>query len=165
MRTAAHEADKQFVRMMIPHHYQALVMSRLAPDRSSDDELLALAERIETAQSGEIGMMQAWQQRNGLPVTDAQESYERVLDQPDLVEEMGMATREEIQELQTLQGTEFDILFLQLMIPHHEGAIDMAEQQLINGRDPYLYQLSMDIMSTQRDQIYTMEDMLDRKTQ
>ncbi len=91
-QSAPNTADVEFVRMMIPHHYQALVMTRLVPERSADEDVRALAERINVEQSVEIDAMQGWQERNGLEVTDAQQSYERLLGQPARLEEMGMAT-------------------------------------------------------------------------
>lgn len=163
-RAAPNAADAEFIRMMIPHHYQALVMSRLAPARSSDEDLLALARRIDVGQGIEIDAMQGWQGRNGLPVTDAEESYQRVLQDPELLEQMGMATSAEMDQLRAAQGEEFDVLFLQLMIPHHEGAITMVEQIFATGRDLFVRQLATDILVTQSDQIHTMEQMLESKT-
>lgn len=156
--------DAQFVRMMIPHHYQAVIMTRLVPERSTDDELRALAERIRTGQSGEIAAMRGWQGRQGLPVTDAEESYQELLKQPELLEEMGMATPDELDELRSARGEPFDVLFLQLMIPHHQGAIAMAEQYFEDGGgDPFVQQMATDIMDTQAAQVETMKAMLKDK--
>lgn len=163
-RSALNSADREFVSMMIPHHYQAVLMTRWAPERSSDEDLLALADRINVEQNVEIDAMRGWQGRNGLPVTDAEESYQRVLQDPALVEEMGMATAAEMDELRAATGEQFDVLFLQLMIPHHEGAITMSEEILGTGRSTYVRQLAIDIISAQRDQIRVMEEMLDEKT-
>lgn len=164
MRTAPNTADIQFVRMMIPHHYQALVMTRLVPERSSDEDVRALAERINVGQSVEIDAMQGWQGRHGLPVTDPEESYERLLEQPARLEEMGMATPAELTELREARGNEFDVLFLRLMIEHHEGAIAMAEDVIVHGRDVSLRQMAINMMSTQSNQIQTMRQILERKT-
>src|SRR5690606_3491348 len=64
----ANAADRQFVRHMIPHHYQAILMSRLAPQRAADPRLKSLAERIRVEQGVEIDSMRGWQSREGLPV-------------------------------------------------------------------------------------------------
>ena len=161
---AFNDVDAMFTEMMIPHHYQALVLSDLVPDRSSDTELEALASRIHLEQGLEIGTMRGWQGSHGLPKTDPETAYQELLGDPDMLAEMGMATPEQIAELETLSGTEFDILFLNLMITHHEGAIRMLEDELLHGQDITLQQQAQDMMSTQRAQISIMQDMLSTKT-
>ncbi|GAB3554857.1 uncharacterized protein (DUF305 family) [Actinopolyspora lacussalsi] len=156
---AYNDADADFTRMMIPHHYQAIVMSELAPDRAADPELKSLADRIRTEQSLEIQMMRGWQGRNGLPVTDPETAYQDVLDNPEMLERMGMASREEMDRLATLSGAEFDRMFLDLMIPHHDGAVAMLRDVILNGSDQELNQMSQDMMSTQKAQLAIMHDM------
>jgi len=159
-QTATNPADVEFVSMMIPHHYQALIMSRLAPDRSADADVRALASRIDIEQSVEIGSMQAWQSWNGLEVTDPREAYEALLEQPMHLERMGMATPAELEDLSAAEGTAFDTLFLQLMIEHHQGAVDMAIDVLVNGGDMLLQQMATDMLTTQYTQILQMQAML-----
>lgn len=153
------DVDAEFTRMMIPHHYQAILMSELAPDRAADPELKSLADRIHTEQDLEIRMMQGWQGRNGLPVTDPETAYQDVLTKPDVVERMGMATAEEMDRLATLSGAEFDRMFLDLMIPHHDGAVAMLQDVILNGSDQELNQMAQDMMSTQKAQLAIMRDM------
>ena len=162
--TPVNPADAEFVSMMIPHHYQALLMSQLAPGRSTDSNLLALASQIEVEQSLEIIMMQSWQTSHGLPVTDAAMAYHHMLQDPMMLEQMGMATPQQMDALAAAQGTEFDVLYLQLMIRHHEGALDMIEHVLTHGSDPLLAEWATDMMVTQQTQIYWMQAMLDDKT-
>ncbi|SDR20453.1 DUF305 domain-containing protein [Actinopolyspora saharensis] len=158
--TQAHnDTDAEFTRMMIPHHYQAIVMSELAPDRAADSRVKSLAERIRTEQDLDILMMRGWQGRNGLPMTDPETAYQDLLDQPDVLERMGMATEEEMDRLATLSGAEFDRMFLDLMIPHHDGAVVMLRDVILNGSDRELSQLAQDMMSTQKAQLATMHDM------
>ncbi|NHD18018.1 MULTISPECIES: DUF305 domain-containing protein [unclassified Actinopolyspora] len=158
--TQAHnDTDAEFTRMMIPHHYQAIVMSELAPDRAADSRVKSLAERIRTEQDLDILMMRGWQGRNGLPMTDPETAYQDLLDQPDVLERMGMATEEEMDQLATLSGAEFDRMFLDLMIPHHDGAVVMLRDVILNGSDRELSQLAQDMMSTQKAQLATMHDM------
>lgn len=163
-QTTLSSADVEFVRMMIPHHFQALVMSEMAPSRSQDQELLALANRIDVAQTIEIATMQGWQARNGLEVTDAEESYQDVLLQPDLLEQMGMATPAELDDMSAAEGTAFDIQFLELMIEHHEGAVRMTIDVIANGSDFVIQQMATDMLTTQTTQIIQMEAMLADKT-
>jgi len=158
------DADVMFTGMMIPHHYQALVLSDLVPDRSSDTRVESLASRIHLEQGLEIGTMRGWQGSNGLPKTDPVTSYEEMLADPEMVEEMGMATPEELAELETLSGNDFDVLFLNLMITHHEGAVRMLRDVLLHGQDLNLQQQAQDTMSTQRAQNAIMQDMLATKT-
>jgi uncharacterized protein (DUF305 family) len=157
-------ADAEFAGMMIPHHYQALVLSDLVPDRSSDTQLKALASRIDLEQGLEINVLRGWQGSNGLPKTDPVSSYEEMLADPEMVEEMGLATPEELAELESLSGNDFDVLFLRVMIKHHEGAIRMLQYVLLYGQNLDLQQLAQDMMATQTAQVATMQDMLAAKT-
>ena len=161
MQMSPNQADVEFVSMMIPHHYQALVMSQMASSRSDNDELLALAGRIDVEQSGEISTMQNWQMWNGLEVTNAEQAYNDLLmHHPEHAEEMGMATPEELAQLSALSGTAFDVLFLQLMIEHHEGALDMIVDVLTNGSDFIVQWMATEMGATQDAQIEQMEGML-----
>ncbi|GAA2357562.1 DUF305 domain-containing protein [Saccharopolyspora halophila] len=153
------DVDAEFTRMMIPHHYQAILMSELAPDRAADPELKSLADRIHTEQGLEIRMMQGWQGRNGLPVTDPEAAYQDLLAKPEMLEQMGMATAAEMDRLATLSGAEFDRMFLDLMIPHHDGAVVMLRDVILNGSDQELNQMAQDMMSTQKAQLAIMRDM------
>jgi uncharacterized protein (DUF305 family) len=158
------DVDVMFTGMMIPHHYQALVLSELVPDRSSDAQVQSLASRIDLEQGLEIGTMRGWQGSNGLPKTDPVTSYEEMLADPEMVEEMGMASPEELAELETLSGNDFDVLFLNLMITHHEGAVRMLRDVLLHGQNLDLQQQAQEMMSTQRAQIGIMQDILATKT-
>lgn len=158
------DADVEFVGMMIPHHYQALVLSDLVPDRSSDARLESLASRIDLEQGLEIGTMRGWQGSRGLPKTDPVSSYEEMLADPEMVEMMGMATPDELAELESLSGNDFDVLFLTVMIKHHQGAIRMLQDVLLHGQDLDLQQQAQDMMSTQSAQVGIMQDMLAAKT-
>jgi len=160
--SATNSADADFVMMMIPHHFQALVLSGLVEDGGSDAEVRALAERIEIEQNGEILMMQGWESSHGLEVTDAEEAYQEMLQDPEMVEEMGMATPAELEDLSSAQGTAADLLFLQLMIKHHQGAINMLLDVITNGSDPQMQEWALDMLSVQTVQIDMMQQMLDR---
>ncbi|GAA2122283.1 DUF305 domain-containing protein [Streptomyces synnematoformans] len=159
-QVAANNADAQFVSMMIPHHYQALVMSRLAPTRADDDTVLALADRIDVEQDLEIYMMQSWQGWHDLQVTDAEQAYERLLQNPEMLEQMGMATPEEIDTLSASSGPAFDVQYLTLMIEHHRGAVRMLRDVIANGSDGTLQQWATDMLTTQKTQIAQMEALL-----
>ena len=107
--TAYSADDVRFMRDMIPHHHQALVMSRLAPDRTNNPEILDLAARIEGSQADEIAFMQEWLAERGEEAPDPSDH-----DSMHTHHEMaGMATPEQLEELAGLQATDFDRLFLQ----------------------------------------------------
>lgn len=163
-QNTANSADAEFVSMMIPHHYQALVMSRMAPTRSNDQQLLSLADRIDVEQGLEISMMQQWQGWHGLEVTNAEQAYHHMLQHPEMLEQMGMATPAELDDLNASSATAFDVLYLELMIEHHEGAMDMLVDVIINGNDATLEQWATDMLTTQYTQIQQMEQMLAAKT-
>jgi uncharacterized protein (DUF305 family) len=153
--------ESEFVGMMIPHHHQARVMSQMVPARSSNASVRAMAGRIESEQRIEILVLQGWQRSHGLPVTDPVSSYEAMLDMPEMLEHMGMATREELAELSALGGTAFDVRFLQLMIEHHHGAVHMLTDVLSVSTDEYLQQVATDMLVSQYTQILQMEEILE----
>ncbi|WP_298746272.1 DUF305 domain-containing protein [uncultured Serinicoccus sp.] len=153
------EADEMFMHMMAPHHHQAVLMSRMAPSRAQSPEVKALAARILVEQGLEIDAMQGWQARNDLPVTDEKAAYRQMIRDPEMVEQMGMATRQEMRALRGSEGAEFDALFLDLMIPHHEGAVRMAVDANLHGEDGFVRQFSTDLIVTQEAQIAQMEQM------
>lgn len=158
-------ADAEFVNMMIPHHYQALIMSRMAPSRSNDPNLIALAGSIEIEQELEIAVMQGWQSENGLEVTNAAMAYnDLIMHHAHHLEEMGMATPAQLAALSAAEGNDFDVLYLQLMIRHHQGALDMIVHVLMHGSDETLAQWANDMYVTQQAQINWMQAMLADKS-
>src|SRR5699024_10786075 len=113
------DSDVTFAHMMIPHHEQAVTMTELAPERAGD-EVQALAEEIQAAQGPEIDG------RNTLLEAGGQESVQDMEDMDD--DEMtDMVSDEQMAELEESEGEEFDTMFLQRMIEHHEGAVEMAQ--------------------------------------
>ncbi len=143
------DADVMFARMMIPHHEQAVEMSRLAEGRAGE-EVGALAAEIEAAQGPEIeqleGMLDAW----GVEPAGDGEHHGM----------SGMMTEEQMAELERAEGEAFDTLFLELMIAHHRGAVQMAEDQLANGVDPGARELAQEVVDAQEAEIERMDAML-----
>ena len=153
------EADVRFMQDMIPHHHQALVMSRLVPERTNRNELIDVAERIETSQADEIEFMKGWLASRGEDVPDpaAHEAMQ-------MSHEMaGMASPVQMAELEAADGAEFDRLFLTLMIEHHEGAVTMVEDLLDQpgaAYEPVLFEFTTDITNDQEAEIERMDAML-----
>lgn len=158
----ANEPDMMFVRMMVPHHAQALEMSALARTRAASDEVKALARRIEGAQGPEIQLMTTWLQSRGMDVPqDAGDlaSHDGHSDHEAhgrLMAMNGMLTGQQMKELARARGARFDRLFLAGMIQHHRGAIAMANVALRDGREVQAQELAADIATSQRAEIQRM---------
>jgi uncharacterized protein (DUF305 family) len=151
--------DVQFMQDMIPHHNQAIQMAELVPDRTNRQELNDVAGRINASQEDEIAFMQQWLRERGEPIPeptahDAMHTTHKMA---------GMASPEEMAELATLEGTDFDRLFLALMITHHEGAVTMVEELLEqpgSAYDPVLFQFTDDVTNDQTTEIERMNAIL-----
>lgn len=151
------EADVTFLQDMIPHHGQALTMSDWAPGRGSAPRILALAERIGITQAAEIARMREWLERRGEEVPQARGGMHD-MDMP------GMLTMEQLAELESLSGAAFDIRFLELMIPHHQGAITMVNRLQATpggGLEPMVNVLAENIEVDQRAEIGRMQRLLE----
>ena len=113
------KADVDFLQGMIVHHQQAIVMSQLATKRTNNKTIIDLANRIDSSQEDEIDFMRSW-----LESRDEKPNKEHAHHHMKMV---GMASPEELQQLRDSDSTEFDKLFLQLMINHHDGALEMVK--------------------------------------
>ncbi|HLT47962.1 MAG TPA: DUF305 domain-containing protein [Rubricoccaceae bacterium] len=154
------EADVRFMQGMIPHHAQALDMTALVPDRSSRPDLLLLAERIEVAQTDEIAWMTRWLRDHGAAAPDPS-AHARGDGHHALMP--GMLSPEEMAHLAGATGPEFDRLFLQYMIRHHEGALVMVSELLAAegaAQAPEVFQFASDIEAGQRAEIARMRALL-----
>jgi uncharacterized protein (DUF305 family) len=153
--------DLHFMHHMSVHHAQALVMSELVPERSGRAEFRRFADYVYRAQLKEIDLMQALMQlaaERGIDVHMMPLEGDPPMD--------GMLSSAQMRALAESSGTEFERLWLEGMISHHQGAIDMAEaqqaQQLENGRRPYeLAVLVEEIIVEQRAEITKMRNWLD----
>lgn len=154
-------ADVQFMQDMIPHHHQALEMAALVAERTNRPELLDVAGRINASQDDEIRFMQEWLRERGEHVPDPT-AHDHMHTSHQMA---GMATPEQMQQLAASRGTDFDRLFLQLMIPHHEGAVTMVEELLEQSGtayDPVLFEFTTDVTNDQTAEIERMNALLVR---
>jgi uncharacterized protein (DUF305 family) len=143
--------DLMFADMMIPHHQQAVEMSELALKNSTNPDIISLAEKIKAAQAPEIDQMQRWK--------DSDSSADHgMMDHSDHGM-MGMLSDEEFAALQKSTGATFDKLFLDGMIKHHEGAIDMAEM-IDESKNEEVQALREAIIKSQRAEIEEMKTLL-----
>ena len=141
--------EVMFASMMIPHHSQAITMSDLALANTTNPEILSLATAIRDAQAPEIAQMQSW-----LDESNYSESHAHHMDMG------GMLSDEELAELSTSKGSAFDRLFLQGMIAHHEGAIDMLSM-IKNSTNSEVKKLYDDILTSQSAEIEAMKALLE----
>ncbi|MGW0891052.1 DUF305 domain-containing protein [Saccharopolyspora sp. NPDC002578] len=156
------QAEADYVRMMIVHHEQAVLMTDLAETRAANPSVRSLAARIGAAQPAEIGAMRGWLATHDLPENAQGSGHEGHSGHghPGHGAEMpGMATPEQLAALEASGGAEFDRLFLRLMTAHHEGAVAMATDVLATGRDERLHEMAQDVLVTQTDEIATMRGL------
>jgi uncharacterized protein (DUF305 family) len=147
-------ADVAFVTDMIPHHQQAVAMSGLVAGRSTDPAVIKLASEISAAQGPEIETMKGFLVKwNASADSDHGGSMEG-MPMPGMVDDTTMT------KLQSLKGPEFDRLYLQSMIGHHEGAIGMANTEISDGVSAEAKALANDIVTAQQAEIVQMKKML-----
>ena len=143
--------ESMFAEMMIPHHQQAVDMSDLALKKSTNPKILDLAQRIKSAQSSEIIQMQSW--------LGGKEAKSMMSDHSG--HSMGgMLTDEEFSKLESSSGVTFDTLFLEGMIVHHEGAIDMA-QMIKETTTQEVNAFGLNVVEVQLAEIREMKDILE----
>jgi len=141
-------SDVHFNMMMIPHHEQAIEMSQiiLAADGVHPD-VSDLATRIAEAQAPEIDEMTAWLDARGYPT-------------PPGMSDHGMMSDRDLDRLSDLDGIDAEVLFLTAMIDHHEGAIEMANDEIDDGIDPETIALCERIVTSQTAEIIEMQALL-----
>ncbi|MFT4215312.1 MAG: DUF305 domain-containing protein [Microbacterium sp.] len=149
--TAEHNtADEMFAAMMIPHHEQAVEMSEIVLAKDDVDSAVAdLAQRIKDAQAPEIELMESWLVAWDSAMADMSHGG---MD--------GMLSDEDMAALEEADGATASRLFLEGMIEHHEGAIDMAEDVLEEGLNPEVLALAQEIIDTQQAEITEMQALL-----
>ena len=145
-------ADIMFLQMMIPHHQQAVDISELALTKSTDSELLALAQQIRDGQAAEIIQMKTW-------LASAKEDVDMGHSMGDSMG--GMLSDLQLDELKAANGKSFDLLWLSGMTGHHEGALHMS-QMIKNADNSEIKKFGENIVSTQSAQIKQMAAMIKR---
>jgi uncharacterized protein (DUF305 family) len=157
-------ADADFVRGMLVHHAQALAMAALVDERTGNSSILSLARRITKSQEYEIGLMNNWLAAHDEPAP-AHGLGPHGGAPPEHAHMAGLASVEQMRELERAEDAAFDRMFLRLMIPHHEGALTMVDALLAHegaGQEPALFQLISDIDADQRAEIARMRALLER---
>jgi len=153
-------ADVKFMQDMIVHHQQAVDLAALVEGRSNNSDIVAIAGRIDASQADEIAFMREWLAERGQPTAM---QHHAGMDHAAHHLMMGMATPAQVAELGTLESTAFDRLFLQLMVRHHGGAIDMVEtlhDQPGTAYDPVMFEFTNDLVKEQQAEIDRMNAIL-----
>jgi uncharacterized protein (DUF305 family) len=140
--------DIMFAQMMIPHHQQAVDIGTLAETRASDPEVKALAVKIKGEQSPEIAQMKSWLTAANAPM---EMDHDMGMD--------GMLDAAQMDALTNSKGATFDKLFLEAMIAHHKGAIQMAKM-VVSSKNAEAAALGKAIIESQSKEITLMESLL-----
>lgn len=171
-------AEAGFARDMQVHHQQGVELAMIIRDATDDEATRLLAYDIATTQAHQAGQMYGWLAEWGLPQfgepamtwmtrpADGGAGHDEHGDGADGTTHQpgepmpGLATPEQIAELQSLEGVEAERMFLELMIAHHQGAVEMAEAVLARSAYPVVVSLAEAILASQQSEIELMEDML-----
>lgn len=160
------DADVEFMSGMIPHHAQAVIMAGWAKSHGAREDVAILCERIVVGQRDEIALMQQWLRERGLPVPDAASTKHHMKMANGIEHDMlmpGMLSDEEMAALDRARGPEFDRLFLEGMIRHHQGAIDMVDKLFKSygaAQDETVFKFANDVQADQSIEIDVMKNML-----
>ena len=152
------QADVRFLQGMIPHHAQALEMTALVRRHATTDAVRQMALRMEISQRDEIALMESWLRERGESVEMAGMGG---MGHMHLMP--GMLTAEQMEELGNARGVEFDRLFLEYMIQHHRGAVDMVRELFSTsgaGQESTIFKFAEDVDADQTMEIARMQSIL-----
>ena len=177
--TAASEGsvDAGFARDMQAHHAQAVDLAVLVRDRSTDEEVRTVALDILLTQQNQIGQMAGWLSTWGLPAAGSRAPMAWMVGEhahgaatstadgeaSGYAAMPGWVSREDLARLTDATGAEADRLFLQLMIPHHQGGVEMAEYAVEHAQRPQVVALAQNIVTSQERELTALQDMLDAR--
>ena len=153
------KADVDFLKGMIVHHEQAIVMAEMARKRTNNKTIVDLAKRIDVSQEDEINFMESWLAERNEKITGKRKSHHMESDMHAHMQMVGMASPQQLKDLSKSKSTDFDRLFLQLMIAHHDGALEMVrELKKFSGSayDPILNEFIADLVNDQGVEIERM---------
>ncbi len=157
-------AEAGFLRDMYTHHSQAVAMGMIIQDRTEDPELKALATDISLTQSTQMGTMLGYMELWDIPLGSSEPAM-TWMGHPTEGLMPGMATQEDVARLESLPVAEAETLFLQLMIRHHQGGVEMAQSYLDRGDQDQVGFMADRIVLLQDSEIDVMNDMLELREQ
>jgi uncharacterized protein (DUF305 family) len=161
--TRVTDADITFMQDMIMHHDQAVRMTAMIDGRSQRDEVRQLGERISASQDDEMQFMVDWLEEQGQPVMPPAADRSPHAHHSGHSTMAGMLTDAEFANLRAAQGNQFDTLFMQYMIKHHQGAVTMVDELLAKqgtAQDPVLFEFISEVKTEQTSEIERMAAML-----
>ena len=158
------DSDVTFAQQMIPHHEQAIEMAQMAQGRAKSGDVIELAADIEAAQGPEIDTLQGWLEAWG---EDVPSGGMGGMDHGDMGDGSGgsmagMMDEEEMNDLMASSGIEWDRMFLEMMIEHHEGAVEMAQVEVDEGKNADAVAMARKIINDQQAEISEMRRLLER---
>lgn len=158
--SAANAGDEMFVTMMVPHHQQAIDMANIVLGKEGLDPRVAdLAQQVKDAQGPEIERMLGWLEAWGVEYDpDATGGMDHGSMNPGGGD--GMMSEDDMTSLEDADATDASRLFLEQMIMHHEGAVDMARTALEDAQNPDVLALAQQVIDDQTAEITTMQNLL-----
>ncbi len=157
--TEHNDADVMFAQMMIPHHRQAIDMAKMAATRAADPKVKELASKIQTAQDPEIQTMSTWLMAWNAPMPTGMPGMDG-MDDGSMSSMPGAMSPADMKKLESLSGAAFDKEFLTSMTAHHQGAIQMAQEEQRNGKNPDAVALAKKIVTDQTAEIAEIRTLL-----
>ncbi|MFI5233478.1 MAG: DUF305 domain-containing protein [Gemmatimonadales bacterium] len=159
------DADIYFMKGMIAHHAQAIVMAKWAPTHGASESVRTLCARIINAQGDEITLMQQWlRDRNQVVPAAVPAPMKMKMNGTEMEMLMpGMLTDAQLAQLDSARGSDFDKLFLKDMIQHHRGAVSMVKDLFATagaGQDQTVFKFATDVNVDQTTEIARMQHML-----
>lgn len=150
---ASQPYDLQFIDTMTHHHQGAVEMAKMALAQTSNAELKKFAQKIIDDQNKEIGQMKDWREKwfVGKPMA-------MNMEMPGMMDSMKMMSADEMKKMEAMSGNDFDTMFLDMMTPHHAGAITMAKEALTKAEHPEIKTLANQIIKTQEAEIKQMAE-------
>jgi len=152
--------DVAFAQGMIPHHAQAIEMADMVEGRTTNPDVVALAKEIRAAQGPEIQTMTNWLSSWGQPVPSTDDHGGHDMSGMESMMMSGMMSEADMDRLMKSSGTAFDRMWMEMMILHHEGAVEMARSELATGKDAAVKRLAQAIIDSQTTEIATMNSLL-----
>lgn len=156
-------ADVQFMSGMIAHHAQAVLIAGWAPDHGASPALRTMCERIVVSQNDEITFMRRWLRERNQPVPADGGTGGHTMPGMNHTLMPGMLTPDQLAQLDSARGPDFDRLFLKFMIQHHQGAITMVDQLLSTqgaAQDGLVFRFAADVNADQTAEIDRMNRLL-----
>ena len=152
--SAHNDQDVMFAQMMLPHHEQAVEMSDMLLVKGSgvDTDVAGLAKQIKAEQSPEINQLTGWLKGWGEPVESEHSGMGHSMS--------GMMSDSDMSDLDQASAKDAAKLYLEQMVQHHEGAVDMAKTEVDKGKNTDAVAMAKSIVSSQTEQITQMQDML-----